>query len=643
MTSSLRKQGVLLFLGLLGLLVFSTHAVAKQGPEQKKIFVLHSYHSGLGWVEAVNDGLYKVLLAKDQQNLELHMEYMDALRLDDSDNFHLLREQLIQKYRALDFTAVIAVDDIAIDFLGRFHGEIFPGAALLFCGKIGGLPLEKYGLEGFAGVIEHVDVNATLAVALELYPETSRIVVINDRSLDGLLLEPLLRKEEENFPSLRFEFIPATSMAEVMDIVKGLSGNTLVILGNFTRDEAGGVFTNERASWLIAGRCKVPIFTMWDFYLASGPLGGRMVSGLAQGEMAARLAMQVVWGDLRAGETLTVTTDNYYAFDYNKMRWFDISYGALPDDSTVTEEPQSVLWKYKKFGWTALAIALALEFVVIVLSVLIYRSKKAEAALEEHRNTLEEVVHQRTLELSSTNLTLKNEIEERKKVEAALLESEEVLHQLSNNLLTVQENERQRISVELHDELGQSLAALKLQLRAIVGGFGREPLDVLVAECEELRSAINVIIENVRRLSRNLSPVLLDDLGIDAALEHLISHFAKLTGMEAEIDLVEINHYFGQNAQRMIYRIVQESLNNMSKHADATAFSVLVEKRQNRIFLVVKDNGKGFNVEEIFKSISPEKGMGLTAMAERVRILRGSFDIESEPGHGTAVHVTIPV
>ncbi|MEN8256460.1 MAG: sensor histidine kinase [Thermodesulfobacteriota bacterium] len=625
------------------LVLFCSPALGQQGPQQRNIFVLHSYHSGLGWVEDVNDGLYKVLLAKDQQNLELHMEYMDAQRLDNSDNFQLLREQLTQKYRFLQFDVIIAVDDIAIDFLARFHGEIFPGAATLFCGKIGSLPVEKYGLDGFAGVVENVDVHATLTAGLALYPDTERIVVINDRSVDGTLLDPLLRREVTNFPSLNFEFLSPSSMDELVNMVKALSGNTLVLLGNFTRDEAGGVFTNKRSSWLIASRCKVPILSMWDFYLGSGPLGGRMVSGVAQGKMAAKLAMQVVWGDLQPGETKSVTTDNYYAFDYNEMRWFDISYGSLPDDSTVTEEPQSVLWQYKKFGWTALVIALALEAMVIVLSVLIYRSKKAESALEEHRNTLEEVVHQRTLELSSTNRTLQNEIEERKKVEAALLESEDVLHQLSNNLLTVQENERQRISVELHDELGQSLAALKLQLRAVVRGLGDEPLEVLQEECEELRSSINLIIENVRRLSRDLSPVLLDDLGIDAALEHLVSNFAKLSGMEADIDLVEINHYFGQNSQRMIYRIVQESLNNMSKHAEATSFVFQIEKHQNRIFLVVKDNGKGFNVEEVFTSISPEKGMGLTAMAERVRILRGSFDIESEPGHGTAVHITIPV
>lgn len=625
-------------------LVFPSSLVwAEEGPQQKNIVVLHSYQSGLGWVEDVNDGLYKVLLAKDQENIELYVEYIDAQRLDHSEDFELLRKELAQKYKSVRLAAVIGVDDIAIDFLARFHGEVFPGAAILYCGKIGSRPVEKYGIDGFAGVVENVDVNATLQAGLDLYPETERVVVVNDRSVDGILLEPLFRREEGNFPSLHFDFLTSSSMEEVVDTIKGLSVHTLVLLGNFTEDAAGEVFTNKRSSWLIASSCKVPILAMWDFYLGSGSLGGRMVSGLVQGEMVANLAMQVVRGDLLPGETLTVTTDNYYAFDYNKMRLFDISYGSLPEESTVTEEPHSFLWQYKKLGWSAMGKALALEAIVIVLSVLIYRSKKTEAALEKHRSTLEEVVHQRTLELSSTNRNLKNEIEERKKVEAALLESEDVLHQLSNNLLTVQENERQRISVELHDELGQSLAALKLQLRAIVRGLDGEPLLVLQKECEELRSSINVIIENVRRLSRNLSPVLLDDLGLDAALEHLVSNFAKFSGIEAIIDLAEINHYFGQNSQRMIYRIVQESLNNIGKHAEATAFNVQIEKRQNRIFLVVKDNGKGFNVEEVFTSISPEKGMGLTAMSERVRILRGSFDIESELGHGTAVHVTIPV
>ncbi len=431
-------------------------------------------------------------------------------------------------------------------------------------------------------------------------------------------------------------------MAQMIERLSHLTGNEIVLLANFTQDGEGQVFSYDRSAWLIASRCKVPILTMWDFYLGSGILGGLMISGQSQGEQVARLVIDQIWGKAQLTNKVFTTT-NQFTFDYNKMKWFDISYSQLPKGSIVTKEPQSVLWKYKKFGWSVLGIALALETTVIILSVLMYRSKKTEAELEKHRNHLEELVEQRTVELSTANEQLKGEIDERKKMEAALLESEEVLHQLSNNLLTVQENERQRISAELHDELGQSLAALKLQLRAIVSSLANQPLEILQQECEELRSSINDIIENVRRLSRDLSPVLLDDLGIDAALEYLVNNFCHLSAIEAKVNLIEINPFFGQNSQRMIYRIVQESLNNMGKHAQADHFELTVEKRSDRIFLVVKDNGKGFNADQVLGQVSAKRGMGLTAMAERVRILRGSLDVESTPGKGTTIMVTIPV
>ena len=108
-------------------------------------------------------------------------------------------------------------------------------------------------------------------------------------------------------------------------------------------------------------------------------------------------------------------------------------------------------------------------------------------------------------------------------------------------------------------------------------------------------------------------------------------------------DLVEITHLFCQGAQRHIYRIIQESLNNIGKHANADHIEIKIEKMKNRIFLIVKDNGNGFNSEEIQKRKTPESGMGLTAMSERVRILEGELDITSIVGQGTTVTVSMPV
>ncbi len=633
----------LLLIYIICLLPASLYAAPVQNTKIRHVLVLHSFYGGYSWVEQVNQGLFGVLLARDQKDLQLHIEYMDSLRLHSCSDFNSFHSRLVEKYTGVRFDVVIAVDDLAVDFVQQHHQTLFPDAGLVACGKIAVQPIEERVVPGFLTVVENIDAWATINSGLTIFPETKRIIIINDDSYDGRKLQPILEKIALNYPGIRFEYPKGFTMDGMVEHIKGITGSSLVLWANFTRDSSGKIFSNDRSAWLLSSRCKVPILTMWGYYLGSGALGGFMIDGALQGERAGRFAMEILHGETAVGQTVVATTANEYLFDYRKMKWFDIPYSDLPEKSRVTEEPQSVLWKYKKFGWTALFIALALETTVIILSVLIYRSKKAEAALEEHRNQLEDLVLARTSELTMANEQLTGEISERKRVEVALLESEDVLHQLSNNLLTVQENERQRISVELHDELGQSLAALKLQVRGLLRGLDDEPIEVLRQECDDLRSSINDIIENVRRLSRDLSPVLLEDLGIDAALDYLVSNFAKLSDIDAEINLIEINTYFGHKAQRMIYRIIQEALNNMSKHADATWFEVTIKKQKNRIFLVVKDNGKGFNVEEIYASISPEKGMGLTAMGERVRILRGSLDYESEPGQGTAVHITLPI
>lgn len=627
---------ILLFLGVTLLAVCSPDRLRAQ--EVHDILVLHSFHAGLAWSENVNKGIAEVLLAKDRQDVELHVEYLDGLRRQGDAYFKQLCDFYRDKYKDIHFDAVIGVDNIAFNFLRTYHPHLFEDTPILFCG-INGLDQDEVLGERrfFAGIKEEFDLNATIKAGLHIYPDTKRIVVINDRSLDGRIYAELIR---ESIGSLRerldFEILDDLTMDELLDKVRDLQKGTLVVLVNFTRDREGRTYSHVRSLGLIAARCKVPILSMWHFYLGYGVLGGEMIKGEDQGMAVGKMVIDILMKEPNVNLFARQSTPEELIFDYNLMKRYDIPYKALPRGSIVTKEPQSILWKYKKIGWTVLGIALALEATVIILSVVTYRSKKAE-------HELEELVNKRTIELITANDQLKEENATRKKVEAALRKSEETLHQLSVNLLTVQENERRRISVELHDELGQSLAALKMQVIAFEKQLSRVGGESFAAESGELRESINLIIENVRRLSRDLSPVALEDLGIDAALEYLITTFAKLHEIQVTMDLIEITHLFSQGAQRHIYRIIQESLNNIGKHANADHVLIRIEKLKNRVFILVQDNGNGFNTSLIQSEKTPESGMGLAAMAERVRILEGFLDIESEPGTGTTVKVSLPV
>ena len=228
------------------------------------------------------------------------------------------------------------------------------------------------------------------------------------------------------------------------------------------------------------------------------------------------------------------------------------------------------------------------------------------------------------------------------KREEALRESEKKLRLLSSQLLKAQEKERVRLSKELHDELGQALALLKHRLRSIQKDL-QEGQSSLRQECGDTSQYIDQMIDNIRRLSRDLSPCILEDLGLSAALRWLIEDFAKQHSIQASLGIGNIDHLFSQDAQTNLYRIFQEALTNISKHADASHVSFFVKKENNRVSFLLEDNGKGFDMDQVKATRSREKGMGLATMEERVRMLGANLDIWSQEGVGTRVTFTIPI
>ena len=234
------------------------------------------------------------------------------------------------------------------------------------------------------------------------------------------------------------------------------------------------------------------------------------------------------------------------------------------------------------------------------------------------------------------------DITERRLAEEALRKSERELRFLSSQLLVAQEKERRRLSIELHDELGQALMVLKLKLRSIREGLQPEQTG-LQAACDGLLGYINEISENVRRLSRDLSPSILEDLGLSAAIRWLVEKSCKHSNLESSLEMTELEDLFTRERQITVYRIVQECLTNVAKHAQATHVSVTIRKQDDLFFFRVEDNGKGFDVKKVFGKDPRTKGLGLAAMYERTRMLKGSLDIWSQEGAGTKITFTVPL
>ena len=270
----------------------------------------------------------------------------------------------------------------------------------------------------------------------------------------------------------------------------------------------------------------------------------------------------------------------------------------------------------------------------------ITQRKRLEDAVSETHGELERKVVERTAELSATNAKLKEEIEERKRMEEALQQSERELHFLSSQLLSTQENERRRIALELHDSIAQKLVAIRMFLNMnLRAGAGSPPPG---ASLERIYSMIGECIGELRRVIDGLRPSILEELGVIAAIKAYCEEFQTLNhGIQLEQEIREVETDIPKELKIVLYRVLQEALNNVSKHSQAKTVRVFLRKKEGRIELGIEDDGAGFEVDDR-RSQESGQGMGLGSMKERALVSGGSISIRSSKGWGTTVVASWP-
>jgi PAS domain S-box-containing protein len=256
--------------------------------------------------------------------------------------------------------------------------------------------------------------------------------------------------------------------------------------------------------------------------------------------------------------------------------------------------------------------------------------------------------------LAASNQELILEIAARKVVELALKKSErhysqllgksdamqEQLRQLSRQILLAQEDERKRISRELHDVIAQTLTGINVRLAALKkeAAFNTRHLDRDIARTQRLvEKSVNIVHE----FARELRPAVLDDLGLIPALHSFVKLFSKRTRLHVHLKAFAGVEKLDINKRTILYRVAQEALTNVSRHAHASHAEVNIEKLAHGIGMKIKDDGKSFHVERILNSKGSQR-LGLLGMRERVEMVGGTFCVESAPGKGTTIQVEIP-
>lgn len=222
-----------------------------------------------------------------------------------------------------------------------------------------------------------------------------------------------------------------------------------------------------------------------------------------------------------------------------------------------------------------------------------------------------------------------------------LHEKERVRGQLLDKVITAQEEERQRVARELHDEMGQSLTSLLVGLKLVQES---PSLDSARGQAEELRELAGKVLDNVRMLARELRPSVLDDMGLIAALDRYTREYAQRFGLAMDFQVVGLEGTrLPAPHETALYRIVQEALTNSAKYAHARNISVLLERRTDCVVAIIEDDGHGFAVDSFLSRRSDGQHLGLLGMKERAELLGGKLTIESAVGAGTAIFAQVPL
>jgi PAS domain S-box-containing protein len=230
------------------------------------------------------------------------------------------------------------------------------------------------------------------------------------------------------------------------------------------------------------------------------------------------------------------------------------------------------------------------------------------------------------------------DVTERARADEALRQSREELRELSAAAHTVREQEQRRVAREIHDELGQSLTALKMDVAWMMGNLSAGSPS-LNDKLGAMQSQLDATVAATRRIAADLRPLMLDDLGLIPAAEWLAQNFSERTGIPCKLQIRPPDLEFAEPHASTLYRILQESLTNVARHAKADRVDISIERTDGALKLAVRDNGRGFSPAEA----RTHKTYGLLGLRERTVLLGGEANIASEPGRGTTIEVRIPL
>ncbi|MFA4824784.1 MAG: PAS domain S-box protein [Methanoregula sp.] len=383
MRSSGRFQRLfLLVLFLLCLITSPVFALPDQPGHVRNVLVLNSYHPTFVWTASQSDGIIDAL-GKSGLNLSVSVEYLDWKNYPDKKTIDNVTGVYLNKYGSRPFDVILTTDDAALNYVIGHRGDIFGDAPVVFSGVNNYALLTPAQRANITGKIEEISPEKTLSSVFILFPSTSRIYILYEDTETGRGIADRIRNAESPYRD-RAEFIYITNITfdEMATTVRSFPAGS-VIISAFTRDRAGMVMDHDRVMALLKANAPVPVFSMYDMAMGHGAIGGSILSGRHEGEVAGTMAVRVLKGEPVTAVPVNTGDTTIYMFDQDQLDRFSIPVDRLPAGSMVINRVPGILDLYLFEVVVAVLAILILIICVLVLMFNIRKRKKAEEALVE--------------------------------------------------------------------------------------------------------------------------------------------------------------------------------------------------------------------------------------------------------------------
>lgn len=573
----------------------------------RHVLILHSYNYTFPATTMAADGARNRLVERSPQKIETDAEYLDLARFAEPGHEALMARFLRDRYANRRPDVVMVISGDALPFVMAHRDEFAPGVPVVFLG----VSRESYAAArpppDMTGHIIDLGLilKETLVLAERLQPEARRLFIIAGSGFIDRRWQPIARQlveaRERKFDTTYLFDLP---FDEVVARVSQVPRDSIVVLLSVFRDGAGKAVVPREAALRLIGASAAPLYSPYP-YPVRGLVGGFSESYEAMGRTAADVALEILAGKDPASVPPRSSPEANYRVDYEAMQRWGLSERNLPAGAAVLFKQPGIWEQYRWYIVIALSL-IALQSALIT-ALVVHRARRWTAEQQTRRK------------------------------ESELRVSYEQLRHLAGRLINAQDEERRRIARELHDDVGQRIASLSIGLSGLRRRLP-DSAETTRAELSQLQRLTVHLAEDMRDLSHDLHHGVLEHAGLPEALRERCDEVARGSSTSIELDVADGCTDVADDVKLCLYRVAQEALRNIAKHAHARSGRVSVARENGQIVMKIADDGEGFDANESGR----QYGLGLLSMRERVRMLGGTLEITSAPKAGTVATVCLP-